>query len=362
VHFPSARQAFLQCAAGQDGSCCYRAVNPGGALELLPLSFRVAGEVPLVPTLKLRLSANLCRGDSLLKILMKAIQGLLLAIQIVAGAGTAAAQGSSSPTGKANGSLDWYEAFEGSTDSSGQVMMLTSSATHHFGEHFSVGAGIPFYYNRSTSTTAATTNEGIGDIFVTLGAARKSSMFNYGTSLTGSAPTGDSGKGLSTGHVTFDWNNRIDHDFSILTPFVDAGVGNSITDTLFFHRPFTSFGYLAHFEGGTDVDLSHSFSLTLSAYDIAPWGTQTIFSRAVAKGATGSRSQHGRVFETNHQATGGASINQDNGFTAGLSLNPKSYLDLEVGYTRSVKFAYNTFSWGVGVNLSKLLNGKNSIK
>jgi len=287
---------------------------------------------------------------------------LLLACLIVVGAQTAAAQGLSSPTAKTNGGIDWYEAFEGSTDSSGQVMTLTSSATYHLGEHFSLGAGVPVYFTRSTSTNGTTTNEGIGDIFVTLGVARKGSVFNYGTSLTGSAPTGDSAKGLSTGHVTFDWNNRIDHDISILTPFVDAGVGNSISDTRFFHRPFTSFGYIAHFEGGTDVDLSHSFSLTLSAYDIAPWGTQTIFSRAVGNGAAGPGGQHGRVFETNHQTTGGASINQDNGFTAGLSLNPKSYLDLDVGYTRSVKFAYNTFSWGVGVNLSKLLSGRNSIK
>jgi hypothetical protein len=292
----------------------------------------------------------------------KASHGFLLAILIVTGARAAAAQGSSTAAGKAKGGLDWYEAFEGSTDSSGQVMALTSSATYHFGERFSLGVGIPFYYNRSTSTTGTTTNEGIGDIFVTLGASWKGSALNYGTSLTGSAPTGDSAKGLSTGHATFDWNNRFDHDISILTPFVDAGVGNSISDTRFFHRPFTSFGYLAHFEGGTDVDLSHSFSLTLSAYDIAPWGMQTIFSRDVGKGAAGSGGQHGRVFETNHQTTGGASVNQDNGFTAGLSLNPKSYLDLDVGYTRSVKFAFNTFSWGIGINLSKLLSSKNSIK
>jgi hypothetical protein len=293
---------------------------------------------------------------------MKAIQGLLLAILIVAGARAVAAQGSRSPTGKANGGLDWYEAFEGSTDSSGQVMMLTSSATYHFGERFSLGAGIPIYYNRSTSTTGTTTNEGIGDLFLTLGASWKGPAVNYGTSLTGSAPTGDSAKGSSTGHATFDWNNRFDHSFSILTPFIDAGVGNSIPDTLFFHRPFTSFGYLAHFEGGTDVDLSHSFTLTVSAYDIAPWGTQTIFSRALGNGAAGSGGQHGRASQTNHQTTGAASINQDDGFTAGLNLSPKSYLDLEVGYTRSVKFAFNTFSWGLGVNLTKLLSTKNSIR
>jgi hypothetical protein len=241
-------------------------------------------------------------------------------------------------------------------------MALTSSATYHFGERFGLGVGIPVYLNRSTSTNGTTTSDGIGDFFVTLGASWKGSALNYGTSLTGSVPTGDSAKGLSTGHVTFDWNNRFDHSFSILTPFVDAGVGNCVSDTLFFHWPFTSFGYLAHFEGGTDVDLSHSFSLTLSAYDISPWGTQTIFSRSVAKGVASLGGQHGRVFETSHQTTGGASINHDDGFTAGLSLNPKSYLDLDVGYTRSVKFAFNTFSWGIGINLSKLISGKDSTK
>lgn len=294
--------------------------------------------------------------------LKKANKCLLLAILIATSALTAAAQGSSVPTGKTNGGgFDWNEAFEGSTDSSGQVMVLTSSAAYHFGR-FSLGAGIPVYFNRSTSTTGVTTSEGLGDFFVTLGSSWKSPVLNYSSALTGSAPTGDSAKGFSTGHATFDWNNRIEHDFDILTPFVDAGMANTVTDTVFFHRPFTSYGYLAHFEAGTDVDLSHSFSLTLSAYDIAPWGTQTILSRNVPKGGAGPGGQHGRVFQTNHQTTGGASINQDDGFTAGLNFNPKPYLNFDLGYTRSVKFAFNTFSWGIGVNLSKLLSAKNSTK
>jgi hypothetical protein len=293
--------------------------------------------------------------------LKKAIQWLFLAMLVFAGTRTGAAQGSN-PAGEANRGLEWKEVFEGSTDSSGQVTALTSSATYRFGEHFSMGAGIPLYFNRSTATTGTTTSDGVGNLFATAGASWKGRALNYGTSLTGSVPTGDSAKGLSTGHATFDWNNRFDQSFSVLTPFVEPGVGNTISDTPFFHRPFTSFGYLAHFEGGTDVDLSHSLTLTLSGYDIAPRGTQTIFSRAVGKGATGSGGQHGRVFQTNHQTTGGASINQDNGFTAGLNFSPKSYLDLHVGYTRSVKFAFNAFSWGIGVNLSKLFSGKDSTR
>jgi hypothetical protein len=284
-----------------------------------------------------------------------------LAILIIAGALTAAAQGSSVPTGRANNVLDWNESFEGSTGASGQEIVLNSSATLHFGR-FSVGAGMPVYFNRAIFPSQATVSEGIGDAFVKLGASWNGFLLNYNTVLTGAAPTGDPAKGFGTGHATFDWNNRIDHDFKILIPFVDAGVANSISDTEFFHRPFTSFGYLAHIEAGADVDLTHSFSLLVSGYEIAPWGTQTIISRDVVNGATGTGGQDGRVFEVNHLTTGPAFINQDNGFTAGLTFHPKPYLDLAVGYTRSISFAFNTFSWRMGINMSGLLSGGHSGK
>lgn len=284
-----------------------------------------------------------------------------LAILMTAGAMTAWAQGSSVPTARTNAIIDWNESFEGSSGSSGQEMLIRSSATYHFGR-YSVGAGVPFYLNRSVSPNAAAINDGIGDVFVTLGSSWNFFALHYSTVLTGSAPTGDSNRGFSTGHATFDWNNRFDHDFGIVTPFVDAGAADSISDTLFFHRPFTSYGYLAHVEAGAEVNLPHSFTWLLSAYDIAPWGTQTIISRDVVNGATGSGGQHGRVFEVNHLTTGPASIDYDQGFTAGLTLHPKPYLNLSGGYTRSVSFAFNTFSWGIGINMSNLIGGRRSAR
>ena len=291
----------------------------------------------------------------------KTTKCLHVAILILAGALTAAAQGSSVPTGRANNLLDWNESFEGSTGSSGQEMVLNSSATLHLGR-FSVGAGMPVYLNRSISPNQVTISHGIGDAFVKLGASWNGLLFNYNTVLTGAAPTGDPAKGFGTGHGTFDWNNRIDHDFVLLVPFVDAGVANSISDTEFFHRPFTSFGYLAHVEAGADVDLTHNFSLLVSGYDIAPWGTQRIYSRDVIAGATGTGGQNGRVFEVNHLTTGPAPINHDDGFTLGLTFRPKPYLNLAAGYTRSISFAFNTFSWKIGVNMSSLISGKGSSK
>jgi hypothetical protein len=249
------------------------------------------------------------------------------------------------------------ESFQGSTNSEGQVMTLGSSATYWFNEHFSAGVGIPLYFNRSSSTTGTTSSNGIGNFYAEIGASWRSKTLDFASSLTGAAPTGNTAKGLSTGHATYDWSNRFDHAISRLTPFGAIGIADTIMDSRFFQRPFTSFGNLAHFEGGADVNLSHSFTLTLSAYDIAPWGNQTIISRLVSQGATGTGGQHGRTFETTHQATGNSSLDHDHGFTAGLDLSPnslKSAFDFNMGYNRSVPFALNTISFGVGVNLSRL--------
>ncbi len=287
--------------------------------------------------------------------LKKIAKGLFLPILFLAGSLSAAAQGSSIPTGKTTDKLDWNESFEGSTGSSGQEMELDSSATFHFGR-YNVGAGIPVYFNRAILPNGVTTSEGVGDFSVSFGATWNHAILNFATELTGTAPTGNESKGFSTGHATFDWNNRIDHDFNIFSPFLDAGVANTVTDTRYFHRPFTSYGYLAHGEAGADIDLTHSFTLTVSGYKIAPWGTQTIISRDVVKGAVGSGGSHGRVFEVNHLTTGSASLNYDDGFTAGLSFSPKPYLNLDLGYTRSVSFAFNTFSWGIDVNMSRLIS------
>jgi hypothetical protein len=287
---------------------------------------------------------------------------LLTFIFIFAGGTRALAQTSPSPAGKDKG-LVLYEDFEGSSNSDGQVMAFSSSATYHLNSHYSAGVGIPIYFDRaSSSNTGTTSSSGIGNAFFMLRAAWKHPVVNYGTSLLATVPTGDSNKGLSTGHATFDWDNRFDRDISRFTPFIDMGLANSITDTRFFKRPFVSYGDLAHFEAGTDVDLSHSLSLTLSAYDIAPWGAQTVTSRLIARGAAGNPGsvKHGRIFENSHQTVGTATLTRDDGYTASLSFSPKPYLDLSAGYSRSVDFALNTVSFGIGVNLSSLF-GKTTV-
>jgi hypothetical protein len=282
---------------------------------------------------------------------------LLFVATIHAGSREVHAQASGNPAGRERG-FTVYEAFGGSANSDGVATALTTSASYKFNDHFSAGFGIPIYFDRASTSTGATSGAGIGNVFVTVRGVWKIALLNYGTSLSGSAPTGNSSKGLSTGHATFDWDNRVEHEFGLVTPFVDAGLANSVTDTRFFLRPFTSFGKLLHSEAGADLDLSHSFSLTLSAYDILPLGTQTVFSRFVNARSAGKGGQHGRVFEVSHMTTGTADLTRDNGYAAGLDFTPKPYIDLEAGYSRSVHYALNTVSFDVGFNVSSFFSRK----
>jgi len=142
------------------------------------------------------------------------------------GPSSSAAPASAQVTPAANfkGHFLWTEEFDGSTNSEGQVMSIDSSVGYVFSPHFGVDAGIPVYFIRGTSTTSTggtttTSNNGLGDAYLQLRLAFANPVLDYKTVLTGTAPTGSSSEGLSTGHPTYDWTNHIDHHFGRLVPF-----------------------------------------------------------------------------------------------------------------------------------------------
>ena len=156
-------------------------------------------------------------------------------------------------------------------------------------------------------------------------------IVNYRTTLVGTAPTGDTAKGLSTGHATFDWTNHFDRRFGRWIPFANLGLSNSVPDTLFYQRQYTSYGYVAHFQAGTSFRIMRPLSAVVSAYDIQPWGTQTVISRIVVVSVPGQSLLPGPslpgplgsltgapVFEQSHLVTGTASLTSDDGVSAGL--------------------------------------------
>lgn len=256
----------------------------------------------------------------------------------------------------------WTEEFSGSTNSEGQVMSLDSSVGYVFSPHFGVDGGIPIYFVRASSTSTSgtavsTATNGLGDAYAQIRLAFSNPLLNYRTVLTGTAPTGDTSTGLSTGHATYDWTNHFDHAFGSWTPFAEIGIGDSIPSTFIFNRPYASYGHDAHFQAGVNYDVIGPLSVSASAYDVSPWGAQTIFSRVVGKGGPPiGVGGHGRVFNVSNQTTGGASIAADNGFGVDADFSPGGIVDFSAGYSHSVHFQLDTFSFGIGVNVSKLLH------
>ena len=155
-----------------------------------------------------------------------------------------------------------YVQFAGTSNSDGQVYKLDPSVGYNFSGHFGMDVGIPVYFVRASSTTAGTTStNGIGNPYLDVRVKYLNPLLNFGSILTGYAPAGDSKKGLSTGRGTFDWTNHFDRSFSSLTPFAEVGIANTITDSLLFERPFTTFGFNTHLQGGVKYSLWRIFNV-----------------------------------------------------------------------------------------------------
>jgi hypothetical protein len=274
---------------------------------------------------------------------------------------------SSSAEKKAGGfTLGWTlgTRFEGGYSGDGGVYDLGSALGYNFSRHFGVDAGVPLYFVSTASSIkkndpGEVSGIGVGTFFTDLKWNYPNQFLNYSSAIHLTAPTADTKKGLSTGHATWNFANHIDHAFGDFSPFLDAGVGNSIMDTRFFHRPFVTFGYNAQFNGGVEYDPGN-FSFSVSAYDVAPWGNQTVISRVFrcgssAKCSAGAPTTNRKSFTTANVSTGPADLVRDNGFNAGIDYKPVGYLDFEFDFSRSVPLQLNSYSFGIGVDLSWLL-------
>jgi hypothetical protein len=267
--------------------------------------------------------------------------------------GTAAAQSSPKPAATDSTGFSSYAEFGGTSNSEGQIYELNSSVGYNFSQHFGMDLAVPIYFLRPSSSTGGTSTNGLGDPSIDAKLKFLNSAINFASVLTGYLPVGDTKKGLSTGHGTFDWTNHFDRSFSKLTPFGEAGIANTITSSRLFMRPYTTLGFNTHFRGGATYDVWKFFSLGASAYDILPSGQQTVFSRVSHRSNAGTIA-HGRVFTSNQQTTGGADIAHDDGFSTWIDASPRPEIDMELAYTRSVHYDLNSVSFTIGFNLGSL--------
>ena len=283
--------------------------------------------------------------------------GIITGLCAMALSGVTAAQSKPAPTAQDETGLTSHVEFGGTSDADGQIYDLQSSVGYTFTKHFGMDLGVPVYFvSASSSTTGGTSGNGIGNPSVDLRWKYPNAKLNYGSVVTGSAPLADSKKGLSTGRATFDWTNRVDRSFSMVNPFLEAGLSNTTSDSRLFIRPYTTLGLNSHFQGGASVDVWKSISVGGSLYDILPFGNQTVFSRVTGTSGKGGTASHGRTFQSSQQTTGGADIAKDDGFSTFVDFSPNSYMDAELGYTRSIHYALNSVSFSVGFNVRRLLH------
>ncbi len=265
-----------------------------------------------------------------------------------------------------------YSEFQGTSSTLGQVFKWDTSIGYNFSRHVGVDVGLPMYFAKASSSSSASSPSwaaGPGNAYFDLRLAFRNPALNYGSTVTVSLPTGSVEKGFSTGRVTADWNNHFDHSFGRLTPFAEAGLANTVSDTRFFTRPFSTLGFVTHAQGGTNIDFARVLRAGAGLYVIAPSGSQKVFSKLVGQNTgttptSGTSTQtslpaqaSGRtmnVFQSAHLSTGGSEIDRDNGFSTWLDVNASAFVDMEVAFTRSMHYDLNTVSFTLGLNLKAL--------
>ncbi len=263
-----------------------------------------------------------------------------------------------------------YTSFTETRDSSlGWATEINNSVRYDFNRFFAVQAGLPVYVVRTfaattttgttTTTQPATTYASAGDLFLRMGLFARAPVVRYSGILTTTAPTGDRTHNTTSGRATIDLNNRLEGDLWLITPFAEAGLGNTVLSTREFSRPFTTLGKNAHFRAGIGIPLFKGVSFEPSAYDVLPIGDQKIYSRLISRTTsmvqtTGRMSRGKPSFDMTSVISGASSLVSDHGFSGALNISPSRRVDMQVAYTRSVGYSLDSVSVSLGFRLGHL--------
>jgi hypothetical protein len=130
-------------------------------------------------------------------------------------------------------------------------------------------------------------------------------------------------------------------------------VSNTVPDSAFATRPFTSLGAIAHLKEGGDFEVVKHTFIGASGYQIVPFGNQKIFSKLVGKGQSG-KGKGNNSFD-NNAVSSGADLTRENGFNAWVGFEPAPLWRVEAGYTRSATFNLNSVAFNLRLNVGKML-------
>lgn len=327
------------------------------------------------------------------------------------GYGTASGWGSRTENGPTAS-----EVFSGTSTSVSGMLGFDTSVGWNFSRHFGVDVGVPYFlYTRPGLFEDTAGYQGyttypyegctfffgcyyylgtsprmwageLGDVYGDVHYARTYRQYNLATVLTGDFPTASFRKGLTNGRVTWDWLNHVDTNFHGLDPFVNFGLANGRMDQHFLMRPFNTglpfrtFGYMADFEGGLQYKVWRRFTIGASMWDVLPMGPQKIYSQLVWEGAVGpggavipsapalsasslpavmgylaGSPNHGRYWNSQFETVGNSLIDRDNGYSGTLAFSPSKFVDVQLGYNHSVRYALDEITFTIGFNANSLV-------
>jgi hypothetical protein len=156
---------------------------------------------------------------------------------------------------------------------SGYAGGLELSVGYDFGRALEVESGLPFYFFTASHISPDADNfsyryGSFGDAFVKI-VASPLVRLNYQAAMTVTAPTGRAN--ISTGQVTWDWNNRMEHDWRHLHPFGEFVLGDVPSVTLRLESYRIS-GFAAQVHAGDSFDFGKLGSFDASFYKSVPVG------------------------------------------------------------------------------------------
>lgn len=251
------------------------------------------------------------------------------------------------------------ETFQGTVNSDNRLFKVDSTLGWDFNKHFGVFAGVPLYIASTpgSATTAGNSSTGMGNAYVGMSFRAPNSTLDYAGAITASAPTGNTASGFSTGRAGVDWTNRFSHSFSRFTPFVEGGLSNTVPDSAFSTRAFTSLGAITHWEEGADYEILRHVYLGASGYEVVPFGNQKVFSRITGNGGKGS----GKNSFDNAAQSSGTGLTRENGFNTWVAFEPTPLWRAEVGFSRSATFDLNSIAFNLRFNVGKMLRARKSL-
>ena len=263
------------------------------------------------------------------------------------------------PTGTAPGEPEStgviaFEQVQGTSTSSGALLMLDTDAGYAFTSHISADIGVPFVFVRSPFSLVTNhdwryTTWIFGDPYLDFRYTASGSGTSFTSILTGTAPASSAEKVFGTGRFGGDWFNHVEHNFKGVTPFLNAGAASGTVNRFILPRPYSlarpyqTLGFMSDFEGGTSFKVARGFSIGGSLYALKPAGRQKVFSRLVAPdSAIASDGNHHRVFDSAFETVGSSEIDRDNGYSGWIEITHLRHVSLQIGYTRSVHYAFDS--------------------